>query len=207
MKTLAQERRRFIRSTLPTRFEINLLNPSALSTTAVNFSEGGLCLRLRQALEVRSLIRFQLTPETSSRTGARPASSDRRAGALRAGQPVECTGRVAWVIQRLDLRNTPPFLYDVGIEFVDVPTSLRPLLVQQELSLPQDAARVSKVLQTALIRNRRYVPQLTRVSNHDSPWHLIVSLDGNPCFSGHYASERQAREAWAKFRRQQTRQR
>ena len=197
MKAIAQERRKFSRLAAAARFEVSLLSPSAmLAATTVNFSEGGLCLRLREALEVRSLIRFQLTPESSDRSGT-----------LRAGQPVACTGRVAWVIQRLDLRDAPPFLYDVGVEFVDLPSALRGLIAQPDSgSRSADRAHRLHALPPAVIRNRQYVPTFQRTA-HPQPWHLVVSVDGNPCFSAHYASEQQVLAGWAKFKRQQTRQR
>jgi len=118
---------------------------------------------------------------------------------------VECTGRVAWVIQRLDLRTTPPFLYDVGVEFVDPPPMLRQLIARGE-SLPslRGQATPQKFLESAVIHGRPFMPRLARVENHPMRWHLVVSIDGVPCFSGHYPSERVALAAWAKFRRQQT---
>jgi len=116
LKTLTQERRRFPRTAAAARLSINLVHPHAASVSHVNYSEGGLCLRLDESLEVRSLIRLQVA-------GARASAGQRR--------PVECTGRVAWVIQRMDLRSMPPFLFDVGIEFVDPPPLLRRLIARR----------------------------------------------------------------------------
>lgn len=187
MKTLTQtpERRKFTRHASAARFEVNLLNPPGRqATTTVNFSEGGLCLRLREAIDVRSLVRFQLTPEEGAHA-------------------VECTGRVAWVVQRLDLRAAPPFLYDVGIEFVEFPSSLRQLMVPSSGRMPSRTPRIGKIIPPVIIRNRRYVPRIERMLNHPTPWHLIVLVDGTPCFSGHYVSERQVLVAWNKFKRLQ----
>src|SRR3989338_6777358 len=103
LKTLTQERRRFPRSAVAARLSVNLVHPRTASVSHVNYSEGGLCLRLDEALEVRSLIRFQVAP---AKSGERPKSP----------RLIECTGRVAWVIQRMDLRSMPPFLFDIGIE-------------------------------------------------------------------------------------------
>ena len=117
--TPIQERRRSIRGEFPPRFGIELLNPQrSVPPDGVNVSEGGLCLRLQEVLEVRSLVRLQITPTT------------------KAPHAVTCTGRVAWVIQRLDLRTAPPFLYDVGIEFVDPPAMLRHLVAQRGVRPP-----------------------------------------------------------------------
>lgn len=192
MTTISPERRKFARSALAPRFELNLLQSRvAVPATGVNVSEGGLCLRVRQALEIRSLVRLRFTPEGGAS----------RSPALRPSHPVECTGRVAWVVQRLDLGNAPPFLYDVGIEFVDLPPALRQL-VASEGRRPAPMERAN-TLPPVLIRDRRYVPKIAREANHPLPWHLIVLVDGSPCFSGRYATKREAIGGWEKFRRQQ----
>lgn len=196
MKTITPERRKFIRGASAARCEINLLQARTLvPATSVNVSEGGLCLRLRQALEVRSLVRLRLTPAVSSS----------RASSVRASHPVECRGRVAWVVERLDLANTPPALYDVGIEFVDSPPALRQLMAQGGGHLASTGKGTE--LSPALIRDRRYVARLEREANQPLPWHLVVLVDGSPCFSGRHATKRQAVAAWTRFRRQQARQR
>ena len=188
MKTIAPDRRKFARNALGSRFEIDLLQPhTQVSAASVNFSEGGLCFRLRQMLEVRSLVRLRLTPEGSSS----------RSGAVH----LDCKGRVAWVIQRLDLSDAPPFYYDVGIEFVDPPAALRQLMA----STGGQLSRLTRGggLPAAVIRDRRYVPRLERDTGHAMPWHLIVQVDGSPCFSGRYATKREAAAAWTRFKRQQ----
>ncbi len=193
MKTATQERRRFIRNEPPPHFGISLLQPQgSIDADTVNFSEGGLCLRLQEMLEIRSLVRLRLTPEGS--------------GSRHEGQPLQCTGRVAWVVQRLDLRNSPPFLFDVGIEFVDPPPILRQLIAQKDsspASAPRAPATRQKTLDSWTSRSRVYVPYLERLVNHSLPWHLVVMVDGVPCFSGHYPSERTALAAWAQFKRDQ----
>ena len=199
MKTLTPERRRFARSALSTRLSINLLHPHAGSVSHVNYSEGGVCLRLEGGLEVRSLIRLQVAP-------ARPGDGVRRAGA-RAGdgqrRPIECTGRVAWIIQRLDLRSMPPFLFDVGIEFVDPPPLLRRLIAQRNFTPLPERNAPGKSLDAAVIRGRQFIPRLARETGHLGQWHLVISVDGAPCFSGRYVSERTALTAWTQFQRRQ----
>ena len=199
-----QERRKFFRNDGSSPIAINLLHSNrSVLANSVNFSEGGLCLRVQETLEVRSLIRLQLTP-------ARPHT--KRAGAFGAGarwqHPLQCTGRVTWVVQRLDLRGNPPFLFDVGIEFVDPPPILRQFLAQRggRLGLARPPAVTNKSLAPALIRSRQYVPRLERSSNPAlGRWHLVIAIDGVPCFSEHYPSERVAVAAWATFKRQQAR--
>ena len=112
-----------------------------------------------------------------------------------------------WIIQRLDLRNTPPFLFDVGIEFMDPPPLLRQLMAQRGGILPRQKGRAtqSKRLIVAVIRGREFVPRLERSSTRALRWHLVVSVDGVPCFSEHFPSERAAMAAWERFKRQQAR--
>jgi len=187
----AQERRRYPREALAPRFSINLLQTDdAVEVDSINFSQGGLCLRLQGLLEVRSLVRLQLTPQGSS--AVRPRA-------------MECTGRVAWVIQRLDLRDIPPFLYDIGVEFVDPPPLLRHFLARNGGAPPLKRRPQirERMLEPALIRGRRFTPRLTREQSQALPWHLVVEVDGVPCHSGHHPSERTAVAAWEAFRRRQ----
>ncbi len=193
MKTLTQERRRFVRSASPERLAINLLHPSSsVNPSSVNVSEGGLCFRLQNLVEVRSLVRLQLTSE--------------RAGLVGRLAAVECTGRVAWVIQRLDLRDHPPFLFDVGIEFVDPPLMVRQLLARHGGSLSRGKGpTIRQILwESALIRGRNFIPRLICEPHHAMRWHLVVLVSDVPCFSGHYPSERTARAAWTQFQRTQS---
>ena len=185
-----QERRRFARGEPSDRFMINLLRPEGpLAAGYINWSEGGMCLRLQETLEVRSTVRLQVM-----------------AGRAR---PVECTGRVAWVMQRMDLRGIPPFLFDIGIRFVNPPLPLRQWMAQRAgapAPIPANGPPAQETpLEPSTIRGRRFLPRLLREIGRPSPWHLVVSVDGLPCFSGHYASQRAATIAWAVFQRQQVR--
>lgn len=180
--TAVQDRRRFTRGEPLGSFEVNLLKPSgAVPAESVNISEGGLCVRLQEMLEVRSLVQLQLTLNSAR------------------SRPMRCTGRVTWVMQRLDLRTSPPFLFDAGIELINPPPPLR------QLAAPAPAAgkrQHRKALETATVRGREFVPRLERAAGR---WHLVVSVDGVPCFSEHFPSERAAAEGWARFKRQQAR--
>ena len=185
--TQVQDRRRFTRGDSADRFEVNLLRPSGLiPAESVNVSEGGLCLRLQEMLEVRSLVQLQLT------------SSAARA------RPMRCTGRVTWVMQRLDLRTSPPFLFDTGIELINPPPPLRQLAgFRAEAAEKRRTSTHHKSLDAAVIRGREFSPRLERVADQVGRWHLVVSVDGVACFSEHYPSERAATAAWARFKRQQ----
>ena len=194
------ERRRFTRHALPARFSVQLLQAhrSTAAAEGVNLSEGGLCLRLREMLEVRSLVRLQLTPGNSG-----PRERGQRLS--RGGQgrrPVRCTGRVTWVVQRLDLRGAPPFLFDTGIELVDPPAVLRQAAAQAGAgpALPRRGVRSTK-LGAVVVRGREYVPRVEHSAGPPPRWHLVVRAEGVPCVSEHYPSERAALAAWARFRR------
>lgn len=188
-----QERRKFSRADGPEEFGIRLVQPDgAIPATSVNLSEGGLCVRLENRLEVRAIVRLQVIPG---------------GGVRRSQRPVECAGRVAWIVQRMDLRATPPFLFDVGIEFVDPPPFLRQFLSQRggHLEAIKPRAARAKALEPATIRGRQFLPRLERELSHPTRWHLVVSVDDTPCFSGHYPSERAAVADWARFKRRQAR--
>ena len=183
LKTLA-ERRRIPRIEFQGRVELDLPQSQVrLEANSINLSEAGVCVRLQEALDIRLRVKLRLFPETLKR-------------------PLECTGRVAWVVQRLDLRDSPPFLYDVGLEFLDPPERLRQLAARMGVQLkPILAHPVTPTLQPALLNGRRYVPRLDKES---STWHLVVWVDGVPCFSHRFPSQREAVESWQQFKRQAT---
>ncbi len=186
------ERRKITRVSFPGRVEIDVpLRPETFNALrlhtqkadSLNFSEGGIRLRLQEALEIHSAVRLRLFGASSK-------------------QPVQCAGRVAWVMQRLDLRDTPPFVYDVGVEFVNPSLRLRQFALRVGISLRLPPPRVAKsaILAPVIARDRGYIPRL----KHDAlsnRWHLVVTVDGTPCFSQRYPTERQAIDAWERFKR------
>ena len=187
-----QDRRRFSRVEPPPRLAVDVVQSDhRLSVDTVNVSEAGFCLRLRERLEVRSLVNLQVTPRDGGTSGARP---------------VRCEGRVAWVIQRLDLRDAPPYLFDVGIEFADPPAFLR-RLAARSAGRPAAALQPPRTVvpASAVIHGREYVPRLERSPGPRPGWHLIIAVDGVPCLSERHGSERAAKAAWDAFRRRQSR--
>lgn len=194
MRASFKERRESSRAAWPADVAIQLLEPSGLAPIDhVNVSEGGLCLRLPAMLEVRSLIRFQLV-----------SGAARTTNRLR---PTACTGRVAWVTQRLDLRNMPPYLFDIGVEFVKPPRFLAQWLSQKSQTGREngEAESNAKRLSAVTIRGRRLVPRIMRDGEKPNPWHFIVSVDDSPCFSQRFSSESAAFAAWQQFQRKQAR--
>lgn len=191
-KPAPKERRQFLRASWPADLAINLLEPSGIgSINHVNVGEGGLCFRLPANLEVKSVIRFALTRSRNRMSKTRP---------------MECTGRVAWVTQRLDLRSMPPYLFDIGIEFINPPSVIAGLLARQESNRPAVGALMKpriKKLTGANIRGRQFVPRIIRDGDKAAPWHLVVSVEDVPCYSQRFASERAAVIAWVQFQRVQ----
>jgi hypothetical protein len=165
-----------------------------LEASSMNLSEGGLCVRLREALEVRSPVRLRVFAQPHAK-------------------PLECPGRIAWVVQRLDLRDSPPFLYDVGVEFIDPPPRFRQFASRSGIALRPSREPTSQsgvaaerptqsALQATMINGRCYVPRLEQEPSPSRRWHLIVTVDGTPCFSGRYPSIPKALEFWKQFKRQ-----
>ena len=192
-----QDRRRIARIEFQGRVELDAAHlPTRLEASSLNLSEGGICVRLRESLEIRLPVTLRLFAQPRSR-------------------PVECSGRVAWVVQRLDLRDAPPFLYDVGVEFVKPSTRLRQFASRLGVTLKpsptigiatrsNEAGKRSmpSTLQPATINGRCYEPRVVQEPSLGNQWHLIVVVEGVPCFSHRYASAREAIESWKHFKRQ-----
>ena len=179
-----EDRRKIPRLGVQARVQVDLLHPKArLEASSVNVSEQGLCLRLQESLEIRAALKLRLFTKHSVR-------------------PLECSGRVAWVVQRLDLRPTPPFVYDIGVEFVDPSPRLRLFASSKAgVALKRPAAALTAhTLQPAIVQGREYIPRLDR--EPASTWHLVIRLDGLPCFSRRFPSLRAALKAWEEFKRQ-----
>ena len=191
--TPVQERRTASRRPGSPALAIHLLRPDrdAVRADSVNFSERGLCLRVRESLEVRSLIRLQLTPvKTSPKL-------------LRSLKPLQCTARVFWVVQRLDLRPNPPFVFDVGVELVDPSPLLRGLLAQRAgvSTTTERSVAAKKWVAPSLVRGQQYIPRLERSTQPGHRWRLVVSVEGIACFSEHYPSDQAAALGWTRFKR------
>ena len=209
------ERRVVLRVPWVKRVEVDRQGAVPVVVDSVNLSEAGMCVRLREMLEISSALTLRLFAEASK-------------------PPVTCAGRVAWVVQRLDLQSRPPFLYDVGVEFINPPNRVRQLLVrrggapraQTTAARPSGSARpdTRRAVASLMIRGRCYLPRLQATSpaaggtsspagnvparsrkSRKNAWHLVVWVDGVPCFSRRYASEREGVAGWEQFRRSASR--
>jgi hypothetical protein len=96
----------------------------------------------------------------------------------------------------------------VGIEFVDPPPLLRQLIARRQGALTASRKTMihRRALATRIVRGRQFIPHLERDPGNTSPWHLIVSVDGVPCFSHRYTSEAAALVGWSQFKRAQAKQ-
>ena len=190
-----RERRKLSRVEFERRVELLAPKlPRCVQANSLNLSEDGLRLRSEETLEIRSSVTLRLFAQPRRK-------------------PLECLGRVAWVVQRRDLRDAPPFLYDVGVEFVDPPAGLRAIVSKVCLTSKPSPAQQSRMEQVSgratppaasqsiLVHGRCYEPHVERESPPDNRWHLVVTVDGAPCFSQRYASAREAQRSWEQFRR------
>ena len=86
---------------------------------------------------------------------------------------------------------------------VNRPLFLRQLIARRgtRLGMAKGRAGKQKALPPTYIRGRKFISQLEREAIQPARWHLVVSVDGVPCFSGRYPSERAARAAWLRFKR------
>ena len=93
----------------------------------------------------------------------------------------------------------------MGIELVDPPPVLRQRLARTlgTLNARKGHSVRAKALEPWLVQERRFVPRLELQRERPARWHLVVSVDGVPCFSGRYASVRGAEAAWERFKRMQ----
>lgn len=186
VKASADERRQNGRVEMQGRVEIAVAHRSTLvSGSSVNLSEGGLCVRVAESLDVKSPVTLKLFPQPRSR-------------------PVECAGRVAWVVQRSDLRAAPPFVYDVGVEFVRTSARLRQVASKLGVVVRARSGRAAKPtsLDPVTVRGRTYEPRLRHAASPQGAWQLVVTADGAPCLSRHFGSERDALDGWMQYKRQ-----
>lgn len=191
---VVQERRRLTRVDFQGRVEINPIEsftngrPLFFRASSLNLSEGGVCVRLEQELAIHARVAMRIL------------ATPRR-------QPLECHGRVAWVIQRLDLRTDPPFLYDIGVEFINPSERLRQFASRLGVALkpPVLISTRRKPPEPATIHGRCYVPQLQQESSAPRRWHLVVTVDGVPCVSRRTATRQAALAAWEQFQRRRRR--
>ena len=181
------ERRHLPRIDMHGRVEVDVLaSQTRMAADSVNLSEDGMCVRMQEALEISSRVRLRVFAQAAAR-------------------PVECGGRITWVIQRLDLRNVPPFLYDVGVEFINPPSRLRQFAAELGVLLKTSLRSSNTSLDPLSMQGREYRPRVAHEPSPHGNWHLVVTVDGAPCVSGRYPSERSAIQVWEQLKRRMAR--
>jgi Tfp pilus assembly protein PilZ len=76
-------------------------NKGILLTHTENIGEGGLCLTIKKALRLFSLIELELD-------------------LLDADEHMFLKGKVVWSVRRKAIEDIKPLFYDIGVEFIDL---------------------------------------------------------------------------------------
>lgn len=98
------------------------LTSKVISTHTENIGSGGICVIIKEDLGLFQGVDLELYLEDS-----RPQ--------------VKCGGTVVWVVKKSEPRQKGSFLYDTGVEFIDI--------------RPEDRERVTAVVEDILKKQRR----------------------------------------------------
>ncbi len=98
------------------------LTSKVISTETENIGAGGICVILKEDLGLFQGVDLELHINDSK-------------------PPVKCGGTVVWVVKKSEPRQKGVYLYDTGIEFIDI--------------RPEDRERISAVVENILKNQRR----------------------------------------------------
>jgi c-di-GMP-binding flagellar brake protein YcgR len=98
------------------------LNAKIISTQTENIGAGGICVIIKEDLGLFQGVDIELHIDDD-----RP--------------PIKCGGTVVWAVKKSDPKQKGKYLYDTGIEFIDI--------------RPEDRERISEVVEEILINQRR----------------------------------------------------
>lgn len=76
-------------------------SPLSIPTCTENIGEGGICITIKDRLELFTTLNLVLTLNDGL-------------------PPIKCDGKIVWSIRRGELKKDKPHLYDIGIEFVNL---------------------------------------------------------------------------------------
>ena len=186
MNTLMDtERRQSLRLPFDGPVEVETTSRAGwISGQGRDLSEGGLSIRLNERFDLHTVVRVRLAPP-------------------QARTPVECLARVAWTTARMDLAAEPPYPYDVGIEFVKVPSMIRrQIALAYEHLRQQPPPSPTPHLRPAIIGGQTYLPSVTYESVPQPMWHLIVRSDGVPCYAQRFRTSKETVASWQSFKQQ-----
>lgn len=96
-------RRRFPRASYKCIITIKSLGeiPKIITTHTENIGLGGICVVLRDGLDLFKKVELEVLLEDS-------------------GSPLRCSGSVVWVVKKTDPIDKTKIAYDTGIEFADL---------------------------------------------------------------------------------------
>ncbi|MDD5495541.1 MAG: PilZ domain-containing protein [Candidatus Omnitrophica bacterium] len=98
------------------------LTAKTLSTQTENIGAGGICIIVKEDLGLFQGVDIELYIEDNK-------------------PPVKCGGTVVWVVKKTEARHKGVYLYDTGVEFIDI--------------RPEDRERISEVVEDILKSQRR----------------------------------------------------
>lgn len=98
------------------------LTSKVIATQTENIGAGGICVIIKEDLGLFQGVDLELHLEDN-----RP--------------PVKCGGTVVWVVKKSELKQKGGFLYDTGIEFIDI--------------RPEDRERIPALVEEILKHERR----------------------------------------------------
>src|SRR3989338_11631550 len=98
------------------------LTSKTIATQTENIGAGGICVIIKEDLGLFQGVDLELHLEDN-----RP--------------PVKCGGTIVWVVKKSELKQKGGFLYDTGIEFIDI--------------RPEDRERISELVEEILKSQRR----------------------------------------------------
>ena len=98
------------------------LTSKVISTRTENIGAGGICVIIKEDLGLFQGVDLELHLDDS-------------------GPPMKCGGTVVWVVKKSEPKQKGTYLYDTGVEFIDV--------------RPEDRERISELVEQILKNQRR----------------------------------------------------
>jgi c-di-GMP-binding flagellar brake protein YcgR len=98
------------------------LTSKVISTQTENIGAGGICVIIKDDLGLFQGVDLELFLDDSK-------------------PPIKCGGTVVWVVKKSEPRQKGAYMYDTGIEFIDV--------------RPEDRERITEVVEGILVHQRR----------------------------------------------------
>ncbi len=99
------------------------LTAKTISTNTENIGAGGICVIIKEDLGLFQGVDLDLFLEDN-----RP--------------PIKCGGTVVWVVKKSEPKHKGSYIYDTGIEFIDI--------------RPEDRDRISETVEEIIKANARY---------------------------------------------------